>query len=256
MSTSEPETLRPPIAVVAWALAVAAVAVPALCRLPGLPSVESSDRALFELRTRDVFSLDPPLVGAYSRYGWNHPGPVFQYLFAIPYRLFGGDATAIRLTAVLCTVGMMTWIATLLRRRGRIANVGVATAVVGLVAMRGDLLALDTWNPTLAVLPVLVALVAAWMTLERPTAGRLGSVLAADPCRPGPLRHGHRAAPSRCACRRRRRAGVVARWPPAARPGSSLVGGGADGRLATGGGGHPRPLAGEPGRRRPVGTAR
>lgn len=179
MSTSEPETLRPPIAVVAWALAVAAVAVPALCRLPGLPSVESSDRALFELRTRDVFSLDPPLVGAYSRYGWNHPGPVFQYLFAIPYRLFGGDATAIRLTAVLCTVGMMTWIATLLRRRGRIANVGVATAVVGLVAMRGDLLALDTWNPTLAVLPVLVALVAAWMTLERPTAGRLGSVLAA-----------------------------------------------------------------------------
>lgn len=179
MSTSEPETPRPPIAMVAWALAVAAVTVPALCRLPGLPSVESSDRALFELRTRDVFSLDPPLVGAYSRYGWNHPGPVFQYLFAIPYRLFGGDATAIRLCAVLFTAGMMVWMAALLRRHGRAANVAVAAACVGVVALQGGLLPLDTWNPTLAILPVMVALVAAALTMERPTPGRIGSVLAA-----------------------------------------------------------------------------
>src|SRR5690606_16795832 len=47
----------------------------------------AGDWALLELRVRDVGTSDTPLVGPFSRYGWNHPGPLLFWLLAIPYRL-------------------------------------------------------------------------------------------------------------------------------------------------------------------------
>src|SRR5207244_4933496 len=50
----------------------------------------AGDQAIIELRTRDVGTWDTPLVGPYSRFGGNHPGPLLFWLYAIPYRLTGG----------------------------------------------------------------------------------------------------------------------------------------------------------------------
>jgi hypothetical protein len=44
------------------------------------------DQALLELDVRDV-SHHFVLTGAYSRYGWRHPGPLEVYILALPYRL-------------------------------------------------------------------------------------------------------------------------------------------------------------------------
>ena len=44
------------------------------------------DLALMELRTHDVGGPANPLLGTYSRFGWNHPGPVGFWVMAVPYR--------------------------------------------------------------------------------------------------------------------------------------------------------------------------
>ena len=44
-----------------------------------------------DLRVRDVWSSDIPLTGAYSRYGWSHPGPWMYWLVA-PFSLAFGQA--------------------------------------------------------------------------------------------------------------------------------------------------------------------
>src|SRR5262245_57976259 len=49
------------------------------------------DLALIDLRVRDVWSRDIPLTGAYSRFGWNHPGPLLSWLMA-PLSLVTGRA--------------------------------------------------------------------------------------------------------------------------------------------------------------------
>lgn len=64
------------IAVVLLPLAVFAVRVLA----NGWPNA-GGDRALIELRTRDV-GVHTPLLGSYSRYGFNHPGPLWFYVLA------------------------------------------------------------------------------------------------------------------------------------------------------------------------------
>ncbi len=45
----------------------------------GSDYLPNTDWAVFELRTRDVFQQGL-FVGPYSRYGWNHPGPLLFYL--------------------------------------------------------------------------------------------------------------------------------------------------------------------------------
>src|SRR5689334_8524947 len=61
----------------------------------------SSDWAAIELRTRDVGTSHTPLVGVYSRYGWNHPGPLLFYVLALPYRLFGAQGHGILAGALI-----------------------------------------------------------------------------------------------------------------------------------------------------------
>lgn len=39
----------------------------------------------------DIWSWDPPLVGAFSRYGWSHPGPVWFGVLAV-FAGIGGDS--------------------------------------------------------------------------------------------------------------------------------------------------------------------
>ena len=146
-----------------WAgLLTGALTVPVLWVTLSRHYTNGSDWASIEMRTRDVFSAHPPVVGAYSRMGWSHPGPLLFYLLAVPYRLFGQDARAMQLGAILINVVVIALIVWLLSRRGRaplaVGSVAVAATMWGLPA---DSLG-DTWNATLAVLPFFLTIVACW----------------------------------------------------------------------------------------------
>ena len=153
---------RPAARTIAVAAVVAALAAPCLWAIFARHGFAVGDIALIELRTRDVFSAHPPLVGAYSRYGWSHPGPFEFYLFAIPYRMFGGDFAALRLTALLFNVATLSAIAWVARRRGVTAQVLVVAAAIALAWGLSANALTDSWNVTIAVLPFLLTIVACW----------------------------------------------------------------------------------------------
>ena len=65
---------RDPVLLVAAALLL----VPALAAMYSArvhPWYPTNDWALIELQVRDVFTSDTPLLGAWSRFNWRHPGP-------------------------------------------------------------------------------------------------------------------------------------------------------------------------------------
>ncbi len=123
------------------------------------------DLALIELWTRDVFTTEPPLTGAYSRFGWSHPGPILFYLFAVPYRVAGGDADALQISALMLNavmIGILLWIAA---RRSVTALVGVATSTLLLVrGLEPDALA-HGWNVTATIVPIMVIGIGCWCAL-------------------------------------------------------------------------------------------
>src|SRR5436305_7493624 len=85
-------------------LAVAAVVPLAIVVIArGLTPV--SDWASIELFVRDVGTHATPLRGAWSRYGWNHPGPLLFFVLAVPYRLSGGDPAVLRAAAIAIAIG-------------------------------------------------------------------------------------------------------------------------------------------------------
>jgi hypothetical protein len=120
------------------------------------------DIALIELRTRDVLSAHPPLVGAYSRYGWSHPGPLEFYLFAIPNRLLGRDFAALRLTSLLFNSAALIAVGWVARRRGAAALAALLAGLTGLVWGLDPNALADSWNVTIAVVPFLLTIVACW----------------------------------------------------------------------------------------------
>jgi hypothetical protein len=78
------------LVVIAAIVALAPVLTVALTRT-GRHYLPTQDFAVLDMRVRDVWSTDIPLVGAYSRFGWNHPGPAMYWLIA-PLSLLTGKA--------------------------------------------------------------------------------------------------------------------------------------------------------------------
>lgn len=152
----------------AWpvALAVAAavpvlVAAVAALRHPWLPT---GDSALLALRT-DELTRNPPLTGAYSRYGFDHPGPLFLYL-QYPFRLVAGPVGPIVAAAAISAasavgIALVAW-----RRGGRLFGVVAVLVVLRFEASMGAAL-IDPWNPWVPVLPLLAAVLLAWSVLCR-----------------------------------------------------------------------------------------
>ncbi|MBI5089427.1 MAG: hypothetical protein HZB15_11380 [Actinobacteria bacterium] len=151
----------------AWGTAavVAAVALPVAIIAATRDDRSVGDITLMELRIRDVLSSHPPLTGAYSRYGWSHPGPLLFDLFALPFRVLGNDADALRWTTLgfnVITVVALLWV---VRRRGVAAWCAVAAATLllswGLIPHSLS----DGWNAAVVVLPFLLTVVACWCAL-------------------------------------------------------------------------------------------
>ncbi len=129
-----------------------------------------ADEALIELRVRDVPS-HLPLVGVYSRFGWNHPGPTQFYLLA-PFYWIGRSSSSALVVGTLTfhtTFGLLAWWAA--RRIDRLTGLLVLAASVALVASTHGFLVRTPWNPYLVLLGGVALVSLAWSSAERETLG-------------------------------------------------------------------------------------
>src|SRR5689334_6699276 len=109
------------------------------------------DIALFELTVRDV-GHHAVLVGAYSRFGWWHPGPLEFYALALPYRLVAGWSGGLPVGALLINGAAIVGIAYVAHRRAGTRLVLWALLVtVLLVRTFGTNAVRYAWNPYVTV---------------------------------------------------------------------------------------------------------
>ena len=164
-------------------LAALAPFVVAIVTRAGRDYVPVGDIALMDLRVRDVSSSDIPLVGAYSRFGWNHPGPAPYYLLAPLSIVTGQPAWATQVGNALVqgvVVAVIAWVAW---RSGGLARLLAALALVGLAfGAMGPTMVLDAWNPNVAYPMFVLFVLLAWILAEGttrvlPAAAAIGTVL-------------------------------------------------------------------------------
>jgi hypothetical protein len=154
---------------VAAVLGLVVVGIPLVALAVALrrPWVPTGDWAAVEMAVRDVGTGDTPLVGAYSRFGWHHPGPLPFYALALPFRLAPDDRALLVAAAVVnlvATLGCVGVVARWPRTPERVALAGLAVFLGGL----GPATLADPWNPTIALVPfALVLLLAVELAADR-----------------------------------------------------------------------------------------
>ncbi len=127
----------------------------------------AGDVALTEALVRSVGTSTTPLVGAYSRSGWHHPGPLLFDALAGPYRMLGADGSALAAAAVVLNALATGVIAYLFWRRDGLAGLVTGSVVVVLFARAlGNDFLVSAWNPDAPVLPTLVFVLALWVLLD------------------------------------------------------------------------------------------
>ena len=123
------------------------------------------DYRTLQLRVADVGGSETPIVGVYSRYQWNHPGPLLFYALALPYRLSGSSPIGLLIGALLINLGVIAttlWIAV---RAGTRTFVLVGFFVSLLCLGMNPAGLADPWNPEFVILSVFGTAVAAWRVL-------------------------------------------------------------------------------------------
>lgn len=132
------------------------------------PVKNLGDLALIEMETRRVFSASPPLTGAYSRYGWRHPGAVLFWVWAPVYRLLGDSARALSTAAALLAAFSLWW---LVRHCSHNVALAVALGVGGLltIATLGGEGVAYAWNINATIVPVMVVLAGCSVALVAPS---------------------------------------------------------------------------------------
>jgi hypothetical protein len=140
---------------------LAGIAIAAFARRTP-PIVTDSDFAVTELYT-ELATRGQLLVGPYSRFGWNHPGPLYFYLQAPFYAAGGHRAASIYATALainLTAVGVLVWV---MARASRGPLMILAPLAVLGLAERAPRLLASPWTAHVPVIPGLtfVALCAA-----------------------------------------------------------------------------------------------
>jgi hypothetical protein len=119
----------------------------------------TSDTAVIESYTL-MASQGHLLVGAYSRFQWHHPGPLYFYLLAPFYMASGYKTAGLNAGAAALSIGSIFVVAVVLGRR-RPALALAASATLALYAWRGSEALASPWNPHVAVLPAAALIVAA-----------------------------------------------------------------------------------------------
>lgn len=170
----------------------AAVAIVVVALLPmlavllqrwGHPYVPVADQAVEDLRIRDVwtFSADTPLTGPYSRFGWDHPGPMLYYLLA-PF------SWALRQRAWSLIVGnvvlqglAVAWTARLSWKWGGLRWMVPWVAVITLAYWAtGPAIFQQLWNPYLPFPFFTLFLLQAWLVAAGQTRRLVGMAFVAS----------------------------------------------------------------------------
>jgi hypothetical protein len=166
-----PATLRrrPGPAVLVVALLVAVPFVVAIASVVGRHWYPSGDQALLQLRIDDVGGPHTPLVGAWSRWGWAHPGPALIWALTPFERAFGPTGVLVG-TATINLLAALGAVAVGHRRGGLRLALLVGLVVALLVNALGLDFLIDPWNPWPAFLPFLLFLLLVWSVTCRDAA--------------------------------------------------------------------------------------
>ncbi len=171
-------------AVPLWALLVAVVVPPlalavAVLLHQGAAEV-AGDQAVIELAVRESAEGGRSL-GPYSRYGWSHPGPIWFYLLAVPYRLLGATSVALHLSVLLLhALTSVLFVGAVDRWAGRLsAAVAAALVLVMHVAYGGEVFG-GVWNPYALLLPLALFLLLAAVAMTGSPLGFGGAALTAS----------------------------------------------------------------------------
>jgi len=144
------------------------------CKSGAVHLLPDGDEAVIETRLL-TFARAVPLLGPYSRFGWNHPGPLLFFVFAPLYFLFGKSSVAIAVTAAtLNALALAASIAILWRTMTGPWQRAVALLLVMVFINYFGAIFLPTsysivWNPVITILPYgLLLLVCAALACGRP----------------------------------------------------------------------------------------
>jgi hypothetical protein len=139
------------VLVVAGIVFALAAVIAVVATRVGRPYLPLGDEANIDLRVRDVFSTDIPLVGTYTHH-FNHPGPLFYWLLAPLSGVAGGAAWATLVGGALLqgvAIAACGWLA---YRLGGVLLSALVLAALALAysAFPFGLQFLQTWNPNVA----------------------------------------------------------------------------------------------------------
>jgi hypothetical protein len=133
------------------------------------PVADTATTSLYALRA----ARGELTVGSYSRFGWNHPGPLLYQILAGPYELSGRREIALKWTALAINLVSLGAALTLLGRRSPTLAVATAVTLAPLLWREQRLLFL-AWNPFVPVLALAWAIAAAADLASRADAWRTG----------------------------------------------------------------------------------
>jgi hypothetical protein len=106
----------------AWLVvaAVLAAVVVLVLQRSGRPYLPVQDQAVLDMRVRDVwtFSANTPLSGPYSRFGWDHPGPLMYYALALFSGIMGEAPWATMVGNALVQAAAIAWLCRLAYKTG------------------------------------------------------------------------------------------------------------------------------------------
>lgn len=116
------------------------------------------DVALIEIVTGTALR-QPVMLGPYSQFGWNHPGPAMFYALAPFYLVAGSKSIGLAVGAVVLNLTVLAVIGWTLARHAGAAAAVTVSAVLSLYVFRTGDLVTSVWNPHLIVLPLAAVLV-------------------------------------------------------------------------------------------------
>ena len=119
------------------------------------------DRAILALTAHDAWRA-PVLLGAYSRFYWHHPGPLYFYVLNLLSSLFGGQTVGLVLGATAINVAAAVGILALAHRRGGRPLLVWASLLLTAYMVVIEPIPFDIWNPSVTLLPFVLVLLLAW----------------------------------------------------------------------------------------------
>ena len=147
------------------------------------------DYAIQELAVQEAARAHR-LLGPYSRFGFNHPGPMLFYANVPAYLLLGKNAGLSMILHAPCRRRGVRGDDRRARRSHRASHgrVGAAVGLVWFELRAGLEWFRDPWNPYVVVLPIVVAIVAAprWSTRRRDGGGARSCSSSRAPSRCSP----------------------------------------------------------------------